>query len=331
MPTAEEEADQVLDGGEAVADARTIPVQRMRPGDHAFSAYDGGQGRWEVLAAFVRQGLLTGEKVLVLLDPQPPAEELLWRLHARTPAVQRAWETGQLKFTSMRALLHPERDFTIEGQWRGIAEETQLALRQGYRALRTYADMGWIAELGADLEAVLRREHSSAHLFAGRPYSEVCAYDRQFFSADILGRLARAHPRNLLGDLGSLHAVHGIGTGARRSVRLVGEADVTTSVEFMGALRTALTPSERAEAARKRRTGTVLEVIKDTELARAEDVTVDLTSLHFISVGCAAGLLRLCAQSSNVAIRCTPFQARLLLRLGADSVRSVALAVEEVE
>ena len=333
----------MLHGGEAVCDARTIPVQGIRPGDHAFVAY-GGAGapvQWDVLGAFVRQGLIAGEKVLVLLAPEPYGDDLIDRLHARTPAVERAWQRGQLQLTSMRRLIRPARTFSVERQWRRLAEETRDAVREGYAAVRAYIDMAWMAEFDADLDTVLWRERRSGHLFDERCYSEVCAYDERSFPADVLDAVAELHPRTLLSSVGALHAVHGDAPARAPSapsaapapwVRMIGEADVRTFREFAQALRAVLFRG----------------------VTRASvGVTVDLTALHFLSAGCAAWLLRLCAESIDphavggrtaaahdaygvhagalrgVTLCCTRHQARLLRRLGASGVRSLTLTVPE--
>lgn len=321
----------MLHGGEALMDARTVPVQGIRPGDHAFAAYGGADvpAQWGMLGAFVRQGLIAGEKVLVVLAPEPRGGELLDRLDARTPAVERAWRRGQLQLTSMRTLIGPDRRFTARRQrWR-LTEETRRAVDEGYPAVRAYFDMAWVADLDIGLDAVVRREREAGHLFADRSYSEVCAYDERAFPADVLEAVAEAHPRNLLGGPGVLRAQHGDGRQAPSApsassvpwVRMVGEADARTRRDFTRALQALLfRGATRSSGA----------------------VTVDLTSLHFLSGGCATWLLRLCADSSDVlaagtrtldgdtgvTLHCTRPQARLLHRLGAGSVDSLRLVVE---
>ncbi|GAB2772560.1 MEDS domain-containing protein [Streptomyces daliensis] len=346
---------------------RLIPVQRMRPGDHAFTAYESEADQWGVISAFVRQGLIEGEKVLVFMSPEVTGDELLGRLESRTPAVVNAWAGGQLVLSSMRALIEPDTAFTAARQWQRLIEEADLAVRQGYPAMRAYIDMAWVADLGTDVQDVMRRERSATHLFdGGRPYSEICAYDGRWFSTDVLDAMLDAHPTTLLDRLGSLRVIHssappgpdGTGQGpGMPSVRLVGEADVSTGAEFSGALRAALSALASGPSP-------------------GAGLHVDLTSLHFLGVGCAADLLRLSAEAGHARVRlpsgaygagggrsggtvtpggadgtsgtdgtggavpggaggidvtvnCTPFQARTLRRLGADSISSLTLAVEK--
>ncbi|MFG3253832.1 MEDS domain-containing protein [Streptomyces sp. NPDC048172] len=301
-------------------DARTLPVQRIRPGQHAFTAYDSESTQWDVVGAFVRQGLALSEKVLLFLHPRITGDELLRRIGAGTPALTQAWERGQLALSTMRALIAPDQVFTAARQWDRITEESEHAVRQGYSAMRAYIDMAWVHDLGTDVRDVMRRERSSGHLFEGGRYSEVCAYDDRTFSSDVLHAMQQAHPVNLLGTVGSLHAVpasdgNGTGTSGGTAVRLVGEADIATHHDFTAALRAAY---GRAEPGRP--------------------LLIDLRTLHFLSAGCAAELLRLSAAAGTTAhgrgatsrttVRCTPVQARTLRRLGSDAVRSLTLVEE---
>ena len=47
---------------------RTVGVDRLQPGDHAFLAFDGDDARWEILSVFTLQGFARDEKVGLLVD-----------------------------------------------------------------------------------------------------------------------------------------------------------------------------------------------------------------------------------------------------------------------
>ncbi|MDI2125733.1 MEDS domain-containing protein [Yinghuangia seranimata] len=275
-----------------------IPVQRMRPGDHAFVSYGDDEGRWDVLTAFTWLGLAGGERVIVFADPGVPRDDVLARLGADSPELADALGRGQLVLSSMRELIQPERNFTATRQQARLVEETDRAVGDGYRALRAYIDMHWVPALGTDVSAMIDRETHADHLFTDRPYSEICAYDRRWFDDAVLEAMRRAHPCNLLEYVGALHAEHTSGV-----VRFAGEADLATRERFTAAVAVAMAA------------------------ARGHALTVDLTHLHFLSAGCAGDLLRAAAAVSGPArvdIRCSPFQAGLLRNLGArETVRLV--------
>ncbi|WP_276207466.1 MEDS domain-containing protein [Streptomyces agglomeratus] len=197
-------------------------------------------------------------------------------------------------------MVRPDRAFTPERQWERLREETALAVAQGYRGLRAFIDMHWVADLGADIETMMYRESHAEHLFEGRPYNEVCSYDRRAFDGDVLDVMSDAHPRSLLGSLGELRVVR-----TRESVRIAGEADHATRDTFLTALTDAL---ERTAGSRR--------------------LLVDLMPLHFLGVRCALDLIDHVAGAAGhdgVEVRCATAQAVLLRRLGSERVRRLTL------
>ncbi|HET6858774.1 MAG TPA: MEDS domain-containing protein [Streptomyces sp.] len=277
----------------------TIPVQRLRAGDHAFVSYNDDDAGHDVISAFAWTGLARQEKVMIFAAPQLAEKQVWGRLDVPGPTLDSAREQGQLTVGSMRALIHPQEGFTPARQWQRIEEETDRALAQGYRGLRTYIDMHWVGDLDADIEVMMYRESHAHHLFTARPYTEICAYDSRWFAPDVLTAMHEAHPRRLLSRLGTLHTEHADGV-----VTLAGEADVATREQFVGALGEALLRG-----------------------GDGSHVTVDLSDLVFLSAACAVDLLRmvLAHQHGPVQVRCPPAVARLLSRAGAEHVPQMDL------
>ncbi|MFD5102352.1 MEDS domain-containing protein [Streptomyces albidochromogenes] len=277
-----------------------MPVQGMRAGDHAFLSYADDEANWDALVTYVRTGLARGEKVIVFAAPQLDPDAVRTRLDGTSRLLAEARGRGQLTNSSMRALIRPDRGFTPERQWDRLGEETALAVAQGYQGLRAFIDMHWVADLDADIETMMYRESHAEHLFDGRPYNEVCSYDRRAFGDDVLDAMSDAHPRSLLGALGELRIVH-----REQSVRVAGEADHATREPFLTALNDAL---ERSAASRR--------------------LLVDLMPLHFLAVRCALDLIDRIAGAAGhdgVEVRCAAAQAVLLRRLGSERVRRLTL------
>ncbi|MEV0601877.1 MEDS domain-containing protein [Streptomyces sp. NPDC050315] len=290
-----------IPAGDSTRD-RVIPVHQMRPGDHAFVSYDDDEIRWDVLTAFTRLGLARGERVIVFPRPGLPEEEVLARLDFPNRTTATARIRGQLVLSSMRRLISPDPAFTADRQWSRLREETAQAVAEGYTGLRAFIDMHWVPDLGADVHTMMHRESNADDLFKGRPYSEICAYDRRWFAPEVLTAMAEAHPRNLLEQLGALHSER----APDGALRFVGEADAATKQPFLTALELAL-----------------------AQAAAAGRLTLDLSRLHFLSVGCAAGLLTLVQGAnglSRVEVRGDPVQLRTLQRLGAASISRLTLS-----
>lgn len=275
-----------------------MPVHHMRPGDHAFVSYGDGESRAQIMAAFAGLGVARGEKVTVFADPELDEDEVRASVHTRGPSMARALDRGQLEFTTMRALISPHREFSAARQQTRLAEETERAVRQGYTGYRAFIDMAWVRDLGADIAVVIHRETHADHLFTDRPYSEICAYDRRWFAGDVLRHLAQAHPYRLFDRLGVLSI-----TASEDTLLVIGEADLSGRAHFAGGVRAALA-----------RTG------------RTARLTIDLSRLHFLSLGCAADLLALTAVGApQVSVECTPSIARTLRQLGSDALPKLAL------
>ncbi|MFC8128338.1 MEDS domain-containing protein [Streptomyces sp. NPDC057302] len=283
------------------ASVGTIPVQQLRAGDHAFVSYADDDAGRDVVSAFAWAGLVRREKVMVFAAPHLHEEQVWDRMDAPGALLGSAREHGQLVLSSMRALIHPQDAFTPHRQWERIAQETDRALAEGYSGLRTYIDMHWVGDLGADVDVMMHRESHAQHLFADRPYTEICAYDSRWFEPDVLTAMHQAHPCRLLPRLGDLHTEHAEGV-----VQLAGEADIATRERFIGAVREGLRRSESS----------------------GQPLTVDLSDLIFLGVACAVDLLRLVLEHPHgpVHVHCPPAQARILRRAGADQVPHVVIS-----
>ncbi len=281
------------------ADAHTLAVEQMRLGDHAFAHYGDDNARWGVPAVFTQRGLGRGEKVIIMGDPAVPPDEAYQRIAAFGARAERARERGQLVFSSIRALIHPDRTFTARRQLSRLREETARARWEGYAGLRAFIDMAWVRDLGMDVEGVMRREKTAGGLFASRRYAEICSYDRRRFAPAVVEEMRVSHPVALLERPGELQAWH-----SYDEVHLIGDGDVSTRERFRDAIQAVLGPAPGGQ------------------------VLVDLSRLCFLSAGCAGDLLRLVAQADAcelVVICCSDLHARTLRHLGADRIGRLVL------
>ncbi len=281
------------------ADAHTFAVEQMRLGDHALAHYGDDNARWGVPAVFTQRGLGRNEKVIILGDPAVPHDEAYQRMAAFGGRAEQARDRGQLVFSSMRALIHPDRTFTARRQLSRLREETARARWEGYAGLRAFIDMAWVRDLGTDVEGVMRREKSAGGLFTSRRYAEICSYDRRSFAPAVVEEMRVSHPVALLERPGELQAWHSHG-----EVHLIGDGDLLMRERFRDAIQAVLRPASGGR------------------------VLVDLSRLCFLSAGCAGDLLRLAAQADGcerVVIRCSALHARTLHYLGAARIERLVL------
>ncbi len=281
------------------ADAHTLAVEQMRLGDHAWAHYGDDKARWGVPAVFAQRGLGRGEKVIILGDPAVPHDEAYQRMAAFGGRAEQARARGQLVFSSMRALIHPDRAFTARRQLSRLREETARARWEGYAGLRAFIDMAWVRDLGVDVEGVMRREKTAGGLFASRRYAEICSYDRRSFAPAVVEEMRASHPVTLLERPGELQAWH-----SHDEVHLIGDGDVLTRERFRDAIQVVL------------------------RSAAGGQVLVDLSRLCFLSAGCAGDLLRLVARADGcerVVVCCSGPHARTLDHLGAARIGRLVL------
>jgi hypothetical protein len=280
------------------ADAHTLAVDQMHLGDHAFAHYGDDDIRWELPTVFAGHGLALGHRVIILPDPAVERDDACQRVAGYGGAAEQALVTGQLSFTSMRELIHPDRRFSTPRQLDRLREEIERARRQGYGGLRVFIDMAWVQDLGADVEGVMRRETGVSALFARHDYAEVCSYDTRFFTPEVIAAMRAGHPVALLERPGDLQAY-----GSAEGWYLIGDADIATRRAFRAMLRSAL------------------------DAASGGSGLLDLSRLCFLSAGCASDLLRLAGESDceRVVVRCATVQARTLRRLGADRIPGLVL------
>jgi anti-anti-sigma regulatory factor len=280
------------------ADEHTLAVDRVRLGDHAFAHYADDESQWAIVSAFTGRGCALGHKVIVVPDPAVGREAASQRIRASGGIVERALSDGQVVCASMREIIYPETRFRADQQLVRLAGATREARKQGYAGLRLFIDMRWTHDLNLDVEPMMAWETGARELFASGEFAAVCGYDRRAFDPEVVATMRAAHPVALLERPGELRTYR-----SERACHLIGDADAATRPLFRAAIEEALND------------------------AAGGSVLLNLSRVCFVSVGCAADLLRLAQRSDchQVIVRCSAFQARLLRRLGANSVPVLVL------
>jgi hypothetical protein len=304
-------------------DEHTLAVDHMRLGDHAFAHYADDEVRWEVAAAFTGRGCALGHKVVIVPDPAVSREDACQRIAAGGGMVEQAMAGGQVVCASMREIIHPDTRFRPDQQLLRLRAATEQARREGYAGLRLYVDMRWTHDLGLDTELMMAWETSAHELFLSGEFAAVCGYDRRAFDPEVVEAMRTAHPVALLERPGELRAYR-----SDQGCHLIGDADVATRSSFRAALVASLDAASIGTASLDTAFFDSAEFgTAALGAAASGSVLLDLSQLCFLSAGCAADLLRLAATSGchRVVVRCSAVQARMLRRLGADSLPALIL------
>jgi len=196
--------------------------------------------RLDIVAAFVRDGLLGSARVMCLTESIPPAEfsaELVDRGVPAGDAVPR----GQLMIFSS------EQSWLADGDLSGlrmvdmVARHIDEAQRLGYGGLRVTADMCWVSRPIAAADQLPVFEEQVGKLFADARLTAICQYDRELFDAVTLSFAASTHARTVAAAVYYEDPVLRIcRQHSPAGVRLAGEIDYRHVEELQLALNEAL-------------------------------------------------------------------------------------------
>jgi anti-anti-sigma factor len=176
--------------------ADAVTVNELAVDDHACLTFSDPEERLDLLAAFVRDGLRLGQKVLCWTDSVAP-ERLATELVRRSVRTGAALRRGQLTIAAIDQSLVAGHPATAQSMVGVLGAELERAGREGYPGLRVTADMCWATRpLGAP-EELLAFETEVAELFADGRLCVICQYDRDRFDAVTLAFAAKAHPKTV--------------------------------------------------------------------------------------------------------------------------------------
>ncbi|MFG2016417.1 MEDS domain-containing protein [Actinomadura geliboluensis] len=171
------------------------PVSAVRPGDHAWLAYSGTEERDRVIGPFLREGLLTEEKVVYVTDV--PAERLPGLGGADGIDVAECVRSGSLRVISRRdACLDRGGAFAPAMMLDTIGREVGGAFDEGFRAVRLTTDYSWLFHKPepAGLGPMLGCEHEVDDAVAPSTMAmAICQLDRRACPPEQLLALRDTH------------------------------------------------------------------------------------------------------------------------------------------
>lgn len=289
---------------------RTVPVERLRLGDHACMGpgdpEGAGESPWKVFTAYTRTSLARGEKVLLVMDPDDMSDdEVVALLDRGSGQVAAARDDGQLSVRRNTEIYVPDGRFEERRTIDTYAAEVDRACDEGWAGLRVTADMSWAPRVNLGHDRLLDYEASVAPLFADPLFTAICWYDRQRFDDALTSRVGKVHPLRVMERLDSLEVI-----GTPDGGRMAGTAELGTRSEFVEALR---------------------EALEHRDDSGPSHFVLDLRNLCFMEAHCAWQLISLAASlpaGSEVTVRCGELLGLVLEQLGADEVPQLLVRVE---
>ena len=174
-------------------------LEQLGPHDHFCSIYESPQEHYAVAIPFIRIGLDRGEKCIYIADDDTVGD-VRQAMESEGIDVDRAIASKALVLaTKEQAYLehgsfHPDWMFTF---WR---EATQLAMSEGFSALRATGETEWVLRGGRGLERWMEYESRLTHTLSESNCSALCQYNRRLFPPELILDVIRTHPMVVYGS-----------------------------------------------------------------------------------------------------------------------------------
>jgi anti-anti-sigma regulatory factor len=269
--------------------------------DHACLTFGDAEELFDLTAAFVRDGLAGGLKVVWLSEAG--AGRAAAELARRGIAVEPALASGRMAASGYEGHLLSGRAFSAGKAMGWLSGQMAACRTEGFPGLRVAVDMSWALRPVAGVEQLPDFEAGVTAALAGTAVSVLCQYDRERFDPVTLATVTAFHTRSVAAATYHADAVLRICRQyAPPGIRLAGELDHRHEEPLALALAEAI----RLEG----------------------DITVNMARLVFIDASCARMILdaaRGVAGSRAVVLQCHRRIAARFVLLGAAGVPGVSV------
>jgi anti-anti-sigma regulatory factor len=288
-----------------VASSASVQVTELSADDHACLTFGEAEELFDLTAAFVRDGLAGGLKVLWLSEAAPGSA--VAELARRGIAVERAIADGQMAAAECEGRLLTGAVFSVGAAIEWLTGQMESCRREGFPGLRVAVDMSWALRPVAGIEQLPQFEEGVAASLVGTRASVLCQYDRERFDPVTLASVTGFHTRSVTAATYYADPVLRICRQyAPPGIRIAGEIDYQAEDPLALALAEAL----RLDG----------------------DVVINMAALTFIDAPCAkliADATRTLAESRTVVLRCSRELAAVFDRLGATESADVRLVAAD--
>jgi hypothetical protein len=178
------------------------PVQlggaRLDRPRHACGFFYGPNDEYDVLVPFIQEGLQTGHKAFLSLDPGRH-DATLRRLQAGGVDVEGRQRSGQLEVVTWESThLRPGR-FDQDAMLALIEGVLIRGKGEGYPLTRLIAHMEWALEDVPGVHDIVEYETRLSHVIARHDDAVICTYDATRFGGGVIVDILRTHPLVIVG------------------------------------------------------------------------------------------------------------------------------------
>jgi anti-anti-sigma regulatory factor len=257
-------------------------ITELAASDHACLTFGEPAELFDLTAAFVRDGLASGVKVVWLSDG--PVARAAAELTRRGSPRKTAMAAGQMTAAECEGCLLAGQVFAADRAMDWLAGQITGCRQAGFPGLRVAVDMSWALRPVAGIEQLPGFEEGVAGMLGDGRVSVPCQYDRERFDPVTLASVTALHSHSVAAATYDHDALLRICRQyAPAGIRLAGEIDYQAGE----ALALALAEAIRLDG----------------------DITVSMTGLTFIDASCTRmilGAARGLGGSRTMVLECPP-------------------------
>ena len=175
--------------------ALTAQITDLTVNDHACLTFGDGEELFDLTAAFVRDGLSGGLKVVWVSEAGPGRATA--ELARRGIAVEPALAAGQMAAAGSEGRLLSGQAFSASRAMGWLSGQMAACRREGFPGLRVAVDMSWALRPVTGVEQLPDFEEGIAAALAGTAVSVLCQYDRERFDPVTLATVTAFHTRSV--------------------------------------------------------------------------------------------------------------------------------------
>jgi signal transduction histidine kinase len=228
-------------------------LERLGPHDHLCSIYESPEDHYAVAIPFMRIGLDRGEKCIYIAD-DGTVGDVRQAMESEGIDVDRASASKALVLATKEQAYLEHGSFDPDWMFSFWKEATQLAMSEGFSALRATGETEWVLRGGRGLERWMEYESRLTHTLSESNCSALCQYNRRLFPPELILDVIRTHPMVIYDSAVCQNLYHvppaeflGTNRTAREVERLLTNIRERARVEDV--LREQLTERKQAEEA----------------------------------------------------------------------------------
>ena len=228
-------------------------LERLGPHDHLCSIYESPEDHYAVAIPFMRIGLDRGEKCIYIAD-DGTVGDVRQAMESEGIDVDRASASKALVLATKEQAYLEHGSFDPDWMFSFWKEATQLAISEGFSALRATGETEWVLRGGRGLERWMEYESRLTHTLSESNCSALCQYNRRLFPPELILDVIRTHPMVIYDSAVCQNLYHvppaeflGTNRTAREVERLLTNIRERARVEDV--LREQLTERKQAEEA----------------------------------------------------------------------------------